>query len=172
MKTFVLKAIRFIIKRPLVEKLFKAQAEGKEPNSFWVKLLPPHLSYPKGSLRKHKTPGGTLFLLDISDLVDWYLYFGIKEEAHEKLYKLCQESEVIFDIGTNIGAVLLQMAEMNPRAVLHGFEPDTHNYAKAKRNLGLNNIKNVFLHNLALGEAISKAYLRGGDVRKHWMIFV
>lgn len=159
MKKFLLSRIRWFLKIHCFEKIMRRVSADRSNASFWVKLLPPNQSYQKGTYRTYTSPEGLKFSLDISDLVDWYLYYGIKEEAHEKLYSLCPPQAVYLDIGTNIGAVLIKMASINIHGQNHGFEPDVYNFEKCKKNIELNKLDNVKVNNFGLGETLAEAYM-------------
>src|SRR5689334_11129649 len=93
---------------------------------------------PVGSLRDHLTPGNLLyesptfrtvardgirFELDVSDYMQWCVYFGIAVEPRQALYSLVKPGQVVFDVGTNIGEVLLNVAHrLGDRGQVFGFE--------------------------------------------------
>ena len=79
---------------------------GKDRNSFLSKLPANHYQYSKNTVRK-VTRNKINYLLDISDLVDWHLYFQLKETTHIQLYSQLDKGNVVIDVGTNIGSVLL-----------------------------------------------------------------
>jgi hypothetical protein len=103
-KTQTLNQVRKIFKIPFVEAVLVRYSQNKNFDSFIAKLLPSHYLYPKGSVREVNR-NGINFSLDISDLVDWHVYFGLKEMAHERLYSLCNRNDIVIDIGTNIGGI-------------------------------------------------------------------
>src|SRR5687768_8123582 len=105
-KTKFLNRIRKSFTLPIAEKLLVKISQGRKPDSFIGKLLPSHYLYKSESVRTIKRKDLN-FKLDISEFVDWYLYYGLKEKAHEVLYKHCHPDSIVFDIGTNNGAVLL-----------------------------------------------------------------
>lgn len=153
LKTKILNTVRELFKISFLEKLLRSLTQQKAADSFWVKLAPNNYQYPKGSKRFAKQ-NGLQFELDISDLVDWYVYFGIKEEAQERLFSLCKKDATIIDVGTNIGKVLMNFSKLvgNNGKVI-GFEPDSFNHQKCKKNLALNPIHNVELFKLGLGNS-------------------
>lgn len=66
----------------------------------------------------------------------------------------CQQpGDVIFDIGANIGTVaLLLAAHGRPNGVtVHAFEPESRNAAHLRKNIEINGLDNVRVHELALG---------------------
>jgi len=157
-KTKLFNSIRNIFKVSPIEKCLVTLSQGKSPASFIGKLLPSHYLYGRGS-HKMVNRYGLNFNLDISDLVDWSLYFGLKETAHEKLYALCRENYIVMDIGTNNGAVLMQLSQKAKEGFVYGFEPDPINYARCIKNLSLNKLANVEVNNIALGSEKGQAAL-------------
>jgi FkbM family methyltransferase len=58
---------------------------------------------------------------------------------------------VALDIGANIGNHAISLAKSF--AVIHAFEPNPSVLARMRRNIGLNNIKNIETHGVGLGKA-------------------
>ncbi|MEX2484640.1 MAG: FkbM family methyltransferase [Brumimicrobium sp.] len=126
---------------------------GCSVNSLPAKLVPNNYQYSKGTFRKFTTEQGVSMDVDISDYVGHYLYFGFKDEGHQKLYGLVKEGMKILDIGTNIGSTLLHFAKLTGDAgFVYGFEPDTINYKACLKNLSLNDFKNIKVSNIGLGD--------------------
>ncbi|MCK4664236.1 MAG: FkbM family methyltransferase [Bacteroidales bacterium] len=128
------------------------KTQWKEYNSSICKLAPNYYQYSKNTYRKVNR-NGINYLLDISDIVDYYVYWGFREKAHEKMYSICNIDDIILDVGTNIGSVLMNLAKIAKNGQVHGFEPSNVNYQKAIYNLKLNNFSNIKLNNLALGKS-------------------
>ena len=84
-------------------------------NNFFVKLLPANYQYPKGSFRKVFRQG-SWFNLDISDYMDYIIYYGIDSENREPLERIITNNITILDIGVNIGETLLLFANKNNQA--------------------------------------------------------
>jgi FkbM family methyltransferase len=152
LKTKTLNIVRALFKNNFLEKIIYMFAKGKSPSHPLSKMIPNNYQYPKGSIRK-VTRNGITYLLDISDLVDWHVYFGIEDLAHNELYKLCAKGNIIFDIGTNIGCVLMNFSkQVGVNGYVYGFEPDRINYKKCMQNLGLNSFHNISVQQCGLGE--------------------
>ncbi len=157
-KTKVLNCIRRCFKTPLIENIFVRLSSGKEPDSFIGKLLPSNYLYKKNSIRK-VTRNGINFCLDISDLVDWFIYFNLNDDSNKKLFELCAKDSIVLDIGTNNGAVLLRLCKIANEGFVFGFEPDPYNYERSLINLGLNDCKNYKVLNTGLGEKIESGVI-------------
>lgn len=70
------------------------------------------------------------------------------------------DSPVIFDVGSNIGTFTLWLANYFPKGKIHSFEPQRLVYQMLCGNLAINNIFNVYTHNIALGNSVSKIFLQ------------
>lgn len=114
------------------------------------KLIPPNYLYAKNSLREIRR-NGVNYKLDISNVVDHYLYFGYQDLSYNSIIDEIQKSKVILDIGANIGTTMLFFARLNPKAQIIAFEPHPRTYLRAKENLELNDFKNINLLNLGVG---------------------
>jgi FkbM family methyltransferase len=138
-----------------IDILLSFLSQNNTASSLIFKVIPQHYNYVSKTYRKVNR-FGLNFELDLSNLVDWAVYFGLKEKAHENLVSLCKEDSVVFDIGTNIGAVLLKIAaKINPNGYVYGFEPDKYNFSRCQTNIKLNILNNLCLNNIALGDKVS-----------------
>jgi hypothetical protein len=72
----VLNQIRKVNKLPLLENFIANKTQGKGLSNFWVKLLPPLESYKRGSIREAER-NGIKYKLDISDYIEYVIYFGL-----------------------------------------------------------------------------------------------
>ncbi|MCS7073595.1 MAG: FkbM family methyltransferase [Bacteroidia bacterium] len=150
-------AIRSIFKVPALERWLVTQTLGKTYDSFWVKLIPFNNHYSPNTIREVERDG-IRYRLDISDYMEYTLYFGIQTEPRNQLYSLIQDSMVVFDIGTNIGETLLNFAKRNPTGTNYGFEPVPYLYERASYNISINPFKSIKLHNLALSNTKETLY--------------
>ena len=69
-----------------------------------------------------------------------------------RLADLAQPGSLVLDVGGNIGAYAIPLAKADPSIEVHAFEPNPHAIARFKRNLRLNGVSNVTLHEIALGD--------------------
>lgn len=81
------------------------------------------------------------------------LYRILLKPRRKREYQLPLEiaPRVVLDIGANIGATALLLADAYPRATIHCFEPVTENVALLRRNVAP--YGNVQVHPFALGDA-------------------
>ncbi len=150
-KTKVFNLLRSIWKIPVLEKVLVSFTQDKYYGSFVSKITPNHYQYKNNTIRT-VTRAGINYHLDISDLIDWYTFFGFKEKTLEDLIDLAQTGNTVIDIGANIGAVTLCLAKkVTPQGMIHSFEPDAVNFQKLKKNIALNNFGNIKINQLGLG---------------------
>ncbi len=80
------------------------------------------------------------------------------------------EQPLILDAGGNIGMTTLYFKYRYPEAEVHVFEPDATNFEYLKKNVGVNKLQNVHLHQVALSDKPGKLTLytrkdvKGGDI--------
>lgn len=135
-----------------LDYLLKNFSKGKYPSSFTGKLVPNNYQYKQNSIRTFNYKGVNLSV-DIRDYVGHFLYFGFKDDAHEKLMNLCKPNHTVLDIGTNIGSTLLQFAnKIGRNGKVYGFEPDPTNYKACINNISLNDFHNLEVANIGLGD--------------------
>jgi len=101
-------------------------------------------------------PVGTLtFALDLGELIDLSLYLGEYErDTAAALARHCAPGSVVFDVGANVGAHTLALAERaGSSGRVYAFEPTEYAYGKLLRNLELNpRLQNVVASRVALSD--------------------
>lgn len=153
MKTKILDFLRLIFKVRFLEQLLVRFTNGKTFGSFITKLPPNHYQYSKSSIREVERQSIN-YRLDLSDIVDWYIYFGFKETSRQSLLDLMGFGHTIIDIGANVGNVTLETAKIvGSKGKVHSFEPDPENYLRLETNLNLNQFSNIIPNKLGLGDA-------------------
>src|SRR6478735_2154285 len=83
---------------------------------------------------------GVKFDLDLSQGIDFALYVNFSERHTRKaLRRFVRASDVTLDIGANIGAHTLLLAQLvGPQGRVLSFEPTEFAFLKQKKNLALN----------------------------------
>jgi FkbM family methyltransferase len=120
------------------------------------KLKPPQYHPPKKSGDKYKILGKWMYLDDKDSMR--LAKFGIYNFEETKLIKkLVKRKHIVLDIGANIGYFTLLMAKQ--AKLVHAFEPEAQNFQLLKKNVELNKISNVKLHNVAVAEKNGKTKL-------------
>ena len=78
----------------------------------WVyKFVPANTFYKTGSTRRVKRKG-IWYELDLSDYQEWLVYFYCKSDSSNHVLDYLGRSEIILDIGANIGQTALNMSRM------------------------------------------------------------
>jgi FkbM family methyltransferase len=148
-----LNKLRAGLKNPLLGAITQKIIKNSYPGSFLYKFAPPPESYPKGSIRKVRRDNVKIEL-DLSDLVDWFLYWEFKDPGHVKLLNLIKKGQTIIDIGANKGHLSIKMSQ---KAGIEGkilaFEPNPITFQKLYKNLTSSTYKNIRAYNLGLGDS-------------------
>lgn len=84
---------------------------------------------------------GIRWELDLSEGIDFSIYLlgAFEPGTANALQKLVKPGDIVFDIGANIGAHTLGLAQsVGPSGRVYAFEPADFAFAKLRRNLALN----------------------------------
>lgn len=81
---------------------------------------------------------------------------AFEERDTNFLRKLIKPDWVCFDIGANIGYYTLFFSLLAPLGSVYAFEPVPQTYDLLQKNVALNNLKNVFVHKIALSKKDGK----------------
>jgi FkbM family methyltransferase len=154
---------RSILKLPLLEKVWISLVKNKTYGTAITKFTPNHYSYKDPTLRK-VSRNGVNYELNLTNIVEWHLYFGFKEIAKEKLLQLNSNPVTVIDVGANIGEVSFSFANNYPNATVYGFEPHPTTFQKLKRNHALNSFKNLHLQNLGLGAQTGEVHFEEREI--------
>jgi FkbM family methyltransferase len=86
------------------------------------------------------TRGGIAYDLDLSQGIDLAIYLGMYErQTRAALRQLVSPGSLVLDIGANIGAHTLALAQLvGPKGQVLAFEPTDYAFQKLGRNLSLN----------------------------------
>jgi FkbM family methyltransferase len=151
-KTKTLNRFRKIFTIPPFEKIMLFFLRGTKYLGFWSKFIPNPVLYNFNSVRKVNR-GGINYSLDLSCMMQWYVYWDFKAKDREKLYSLVKKGDTVFDVGTNIGETLLNFAKLTgEEGYVYGFEPDEENYNNVQKNISLNSFKNVHVFKKAVSD--------------------
>lgn len=165
----VLNFFRNVFRNSFLEKGLANLTLNKNPQHFFSRFVPNAYQYAPGSIRKVQRYGLVL-LADVSDYVGHFLYFGFRDVAQDNLFELCKPGYNIVDVGTNIGWTVLNFGRLSGAGKIIGFEPDPFNYEVCKKNLSFNNLSNIELLPIGLGDREAEVRLevrtpgnRGGN---------
>jgi len=133
-----------------LDYLFPPLTNSKGYDNFFVKCLPQNYQYPKYSIRKVKRDE-IWYELDLSEYMEWVIYYGLNVENRSDLYCLVKRDMVLFDVGSNIGETLLNFAKLTgDNGKVYGFEPVPYSFNKCSNNILLNRFNNVSVSQIAL----------------------
>ena len=137
-KTRILNWFRAPLRAGFVDRITSLITQGASPMAMRARFVPHNYQYEKGSER-NVIRNGIDYKLDLSEYVDWYLYYGLSDPSRDKLYNLVQPGDHVIDVGANIGEVALMCSK---RAGSNGYvlaiEPCTGNFQNLKKNIDLN----------------------------------
>jgi FkbM family methyltransferase len=97
---------------------------------------------------------------------DWWIFLEMFVfEIYQRVRGEICRSEVIIDIGANVGYFALYASALNPKAKIHAFEPFPGNAAQLQKNLSLNKNHQVSLHTAAVADkaGAAKLFFTPGD---------
>lgn len=151
-KTTVFNRIRKIFTYRPFERILFSFVRGSKYLGSRSRVIPgPHL-YRFNSIR-NVSRNGVNYSLDMSCMMQWYVFWDFKDTIREKLYSLVEKGDVILDVGTNIGETLLIFARLTgSEGFVYGFEPDDKNFKNAQKNISLNTFINVHVFKNAVSD--------------------
>lgn len=151
LKTRLLNSLRLTLFSLLPEPWLLALGGGRRSNEWRAKLLPNHDQFIRPT-RRQASRRRIAYELDLSELVDWHVYFDVDGSFRDSLFGLAREGDVVVDVGVNIGETAMNFARIvGPSGAVLGFEPDPVTFLRARTNLSLNSFPNLRLENIALG---------------------
>lgn len=158
-KTRTLNVVRKVFTGGIFERALLPVVAGTRYGGFWSRVIPGPQLYERGSVRR-VTRDGVNFELDLSCLMQWYVFWQQTEAQRDRLYSMISPGDVVLDVGTNIGETLLHFAKLTGEAgFVYGFEPDEANFKNVQRNIALNNFKNVHVFNTGASDKAEKVKL-------------
>ncbi len=158
-KTSFLNFFRWFLRNTLAETCLIPMTRGKNWTHWLARIPANYYQYKKGSVR-NVNRNGFKMRLDISDYMQWLLYFGIETEPRDKLYSLVKKDMTIVDIGANIGETSMAFSRIaGPKGKIYSFEPDSNTFLHLEQHLHENNCNNVICVQTALGDKAGKLFL-------------
>ncbi len=141
---------RNLIRLFRIDYLLPVFTNQKGYDNFFVKCIPQNYQYSKFSIRKVKRDG-IWYELDLSEYMEWVIYYGLNVENRSDLYCLVKRDMVLFDVGSNVGETLLNFAKLTgENGKVYGFEPVPYSFNKCSNNISLNQFNNVSVSQIAL----------------------
>lgn len=133
--------------------------EGREVRRFFIFRVA--VNFMKGVLKKDFVViDGHKLIVDKNDGLN-LLINGKHEPAVTKLVKNeVKNGDVVLDLGSHIGYYTLMFSKLvGDKGKVYAFEPNPNNFAILKKNVGLNNCKNVVLVQKAVSNETGKVNL-------------
>ena len=121
--------------------------------SFKGKLRLAGLLFFKTKERTFRTPNQITFTVpNLQENVSFELFInGVYErETIEFICNSIPENGTLIDVGANIGAICLEIATVRPDIRIYAFEASPRVFNYLKKNQIQNNLKNLFVYNLAV----------------------
>lgn len=141
---------RIFFRISFLERMLVERLAGQ--SRFWRRFIPPVYFY-EATASRIAERAGARFELYPARLIDHSLYFyTLRERSWDSLLKEVHRDSVVLDIGANIGALTVMLAQRCPLGHVVAFEPDSENFRCLQKNVALNQLDNVTCVNYALGE--------------------
>lgn len=138
-----------LMNRP-AENLLARLTHGKKWDSLVARIPPNYYQYKPGSIRS-VTRDGFHLELDLSEYMQWLIFFGVVTEPRNSLYNLVKPGMTVLDIGANIGETALQFSRLTgDNGTVLAFEPFPATYGKLLHHISINACKNVHAFHVAL----------------------
>jgi FkbM family methyltransferase len=126
------------------------------PGSFgklllWDRVVRPHILWRRLEIEA-RTRFGARFGGTFPDTVHGFLYFfGVWEPSITAIYRAAlRPGDVVVDVGANVGTHALLAAHLvGPTGHVHAVEASPWIHARLRRNLAVNDVRNVTTYNLA-----------------------
>lgn len=96
---------------------------------------------------------------DLHIISDTYEY-----NVKKFIERLSKKSDIIVDVGANIGKYSILACKLNPNAKVFGIEPEKENFEILEKNKKLNNCENLELMQIALNNKNQKVKLYKAEV--------
>ncbi len=108
---------------------------------------------------------GYYFEMDLSDYMDWLLFFHSKTDSSLYIQTFVNEGDTVLDIGGNIGQTALFFSrKVGNNGKVISFEPFPKTFKRFEKNLSLNKgIKNIKLEMVALGDSNEVLKMHSGN---------
>ncbi|MFN8153653.1 MAG: FkbM family methyltransferase [Bacteroidia bacterium] len=151
-------SLRNVLRRTGVDRLLPYFTAGKGYDNFFVKCAPQNYQYPKGVFRK-VCRNGIWYSLDLSEYMEWVIYFDLSVEHRNELYPLVKRGMKILDVGGNIGETAMNFARLTgEQGWVISFEPVPDTFRKFQVNAQLNEFANLKVEQMALSDKNETLY--------------
>jgi FkbM family methyltransferase len=101
---------------------------------------------------RQTTRDGITFELDLSNYNDYFVFYGLTEPGLVNLFSLIKPGYTVLDVGANIGFTTLQFSKRCYPGIVHAYEPASPTFEKLKKNISLNEVSNITLQQVGIGD--------------------
>lgn len=151
-KTRFLNFFRKALANPVIDPVLANFTQKKGGlRSFALRIVPPEYLYKNPSYRNYNR-NGIKMNLNISNLVDHYVYYSTDQTALDRFISHLKPNYTVIDIGANIGYTTLLFSKACPEGKILSIEPSRELFKTVTDHVSLNEIKNVKCLNIGLGE--------------------
>ncbi len=98
---------------------------------------------------------GLVCMVNTKDIIGWKIFFfGEYENDTNKILELyLKQDDIVLEAGANIGSETLLISKILNKGTIYCFEPNPYSFERLKINISINELKNVYAYDYALGEA-------------------
>lgn len=149
-KTRILNSLRAVFRIRLLEQQLQHLAEGQKTTSVLARLIPPEYTYQKASWREVMRHGIRL-RLDFSNATDHGAFFDLKDAGDEALFAVVKDTDIVVDIGANIGIYSLRFAQLASKGRVISFEPHPATFARLREHVRMNGFEHLIPMQYGIG---------------------
>jgi FkbM family methyltransferase len=149
------------MRTPIGEDLVRAlnRRAPQMANTVTRRLASPPPTYGNAGIRRAHSDGFT-WNLRPSDYFQWHHFLEFPDPVLDAMRALVGSSDVVLDIGANIGLYAVVLARQTQR--VFAFEPHPDTFARLREHASLNATSNLEAVNLAFGMGAGPALLADG----------
>lgn len=105
---------------------------------------------------------GLVCFINTKDLIGWKIFFTgeYERDTNRVLEQYVKDGDVVIEAGANMGSETLLLSRLTGKGKVYGFEPNPYTFDRLKTNVSINELNNVEVFDLALGE-------KNGDISFH-----
>ena len=131
-----LNSVRKIFIQENLGRLLQKVTQHATDGSFRYRMAPMPELYSKVNSKREIVRNEIKYKLDLSDLMDWWFYWGFQDEAHEYLFSKIASHDVVLDVGANKCILTSLLSnQVGKKGKVYSFEANPDSYALCKQLL-------------------------------------
>lgn len=97
---------------------------------------------------------GLVCFINTKDLIGWKIFFfgEYEKDTNRILAQHLKNTDIVIEAGANMGSETLLISKLVKDGHVYGFEPNPYTFERLKINTSVNELKNVSIYDIALGE--------------------